>query len=577
MPYADRNVESGANRIAIIGNGLAGNLAAAYFRKRLPDLEVVIVGAENKKRPIVGESTVELTAYFLHALGLGRALEEEQYHKYGLTYYYKCDPNNPACRKYVVHESPGINRLPAYQLNRPIFDDSVRHLNRTNGIAYLSGSVTDICIAESGGIHELKIIDGVAERPLSLFAKWVVDATGRTRLLARTLGLAKQSRNQRSTFWFRLENFDRSIFDSIVAVKDKHLCFDSYYVTHHLWGTGYWIWLIPLRSPGRDLISIGITYRTDLLGREVKGMEDFLAIASRDHPFVCDLVTSGFVMDRNIYRNYMYEAERYYSPDGWFLIGDAAFPSDPINSAGISTIAHQVPQVAAIIAKSAAAKLSAEYVDALQSYLQGQLALQDTWTRWYEIMSDPVKFAWTLIANNAAYFHFVLPAYINGSFLDGRFAQAFAKRLDRNAILSASPESFPGISALVSARSKSGPLERYIPNLFAHAINWDLCYPAANARPVYAAKYFRVLALLRWRMVKLAGPSFNSFLHCLLCAGDLVRSVVVRAFPGYLLGKLSRDHMGSPWPADGGFLKFTPAPRPNEPYLDTSKPRAQTG
>lgn len=61
---------------------MSGNLAAMYFRKRLPGVEVVVIGRPDRERPLVGESTVELTTHFLKGLGLSQLLEERHYHKY---------------------------------------------------------------------------------------------------------------------------------------------------------------------------------------------------------------------------------------------------------------------------------------------------------------------------------------------------------------------------------------------------------------------------------------------------------------------------------------------------------------
>jgi flavin-dependent dehydrogenase len=547
-----------ANRIVVIGDGLSGNLAAAYLRRRLPDHEVVIVGKENKKRPIVGESTVEVTAHFLHAIGLGECLEEQQYHKYGLTFYYKCDPDDANCRRYVVHEAPGVIRLPAYQLNRGTFDDSVRKMNKALGVAYVPKTVKDIVFRQYPDGHDLHLGEPSGDVDEILSARWIVDATGRNRLLARKLNLTKSSPNNRSSFWFRLSAFDRSVFRTIVAVKPKHLCFDSYYATHHFLGAGYWIWMIPLKQDGQELISIGLTYRPDLICHEVRSLDDFMAVVRRDHPMIAEFVDSGRVVDLNFYGNYMYEAARYYSRDGWFLIGDAAFPSDPINSAGMATVAHQIPQVAAMILKSANNALSPDYVNALQGLVEGQLSLQDSWTRWYEIMDNPVKMAWTVIAANAAYFHIVLPAYLNGAFLDGRYARALKRRLPRQSAKSWSAP-FGRLLDAVAARSRGGALEHYIPNVFPRVINWDVYRANNHARPYYGGRYFRVLASLRWTLIRLAGVSPVSATYTLALVGDIVRACAVVMFPGYLFGRKSPDHMCSPWAGDGAFLHFPQA------------------
>lgn len=118
------------NKLVIIGNGITGNLAALYISQKLPELEITIVGKTDKPRSVVGESTVELSTHFFEALGLGKILEDKHYHKYGLTYYFKTkkDPN------YVVHEAPGVIRLPAYNLNRFTFDNDLRGLNSKRNI-----------------------------------------------------------------------------------------------------------------------------------------------------------------------------------------------------------------------------------------------------------------------------------------------------------------------------------------------------------------------------------------------------------------------------------------------------------
>jgi len=352
-------------KIAIIGAGVAGNLAAMYFYKRLPDVEVVVIGRHDRQRPLVGESTVELTTHFLKGLGLSQLLEERHYHKYGLSYYFKLSPE-PDCRKYVIHEAPGVIRMPAFNLNRWTFDRDIRQINETLGITFVDGDVVDTEL--NVGVQHLHRV-GVKHRngdASFIDVDWVVDASGRSRFLARKFNLKKPPSYQRSSFWFRLKNFDRTKLANIKAHRVEHHCYDPYYVTHHFYGRGYWIWVIPMRSEtGEDLVSIGITYRPEMHNQDFKSVEDFLAHMEKEHPLLCDLVHSGDVHDINAYRNYMYESKQYYSTDGWFLIGDAAFTFDPANSAGLAYLAQQIPHVAAMIRKDIDGLLHQSYIDCL--------------------------------------------------------------------------------------------------------------------------------------------------------------------------------------------------------------------
>ncbi|MFP3449686.1 NAD(P)/FAD-dependent oxidoreductase, partial [Pseudomonas sp. SIMBA_067] len=72
-----------------------------------------------------------------------------------------------------------------------------------------------------------------------------------------------------------------------------------------------------------------------------------------------------------------------------------------------------------MIEKDIQGTLTPAYVNCLESHIQAQLALQDTWSKWYEVMDDPFLMGWTLLFANMAYFHVVLPMYVSGDFLDG--------------------------------------------------------------------------------------------------------------------------------------------------------------
>ncbi len=79
--------------VAICGGGLAGLTLAYQLRKELPKLSVVLI--EKTAGPLpeaahkVGESTVELGAHYLsEVLGLKDYLNDKQFPKLGLRYFY---------------------------------------------------------------------------------------------------------------------------------------------------------------------------------------------------------------------------------------------------------------------------------------------------------------------------------------------------------------------------------------------------------------------------------------------------------------------------------------------------------
>ncbi|MCY3756770.1 MAG: tryptophan 7-halogenase, partial [Acidobacteria bacterium] len=343
--------------LLIMGSGVVGNFAAAYFRRYFPTLRVTVVGRSDQELPIVGESLVEISTRFLQDLGLSRTLIEEHLPKYGLTYYYKLDPSRPRDPDYIVDEAPSNPPFPSFLINRFSFDAELRRLNRQKGVRYIEGRVTGVSLGGDAP-HRVTVqrADGKDE---SLEARWLVDATRRRRLLARQLGLQSRAPHQRSAFWFRLVDFDPSILERIHAFKKVNRSYAPYYCTHHFFGKGNWVWLIPVRSQdSRRMISIGLTYRPDLFPGEVTTTREFMDWMAGEHPLVGDFVKSGEIVDTNAYRNYMYRAKRRYSSQGWFLVGDAADTVDPLYSTGLALASLSIQQVGAMVRRDLEGRLS---------------------------------------------------------------------------------------------------------------------------------------------------------------------------------------------------------------------------
>jgi flavin-dependent dehydrogenase len=326
-----------------MGGGATGQLAAAYLRLRFPRLRVSVVEGPHKNRPIVGESFVEITVDFLLELGLGAYLIERHYPKYGLTYYFKLDIDRPVDRTYIVDEAPTVPPLLSFQINRFTFDREVRERNLKNGVQTIDGTVTGIDIGKGAELHTVTVHDSAQQKHI-LRARWLIDATGRNRVLSKLLRLHETVKEQKNVFWFRLVNFNPDILGRIHALKKKNRAFVPYFATHHFFGKGNWIWCIPMRSPeAQPLISIGITYRKDIYPYgEVRTMDQFLECVGREHEVIVELARSGTVVDTNFYSSYMWECRQRYSPEGWYIIGDAGDTADPLYSVGIALASVQI-------------------------------------------------------------------------------------------------------------------------------------------------------------------------------------------------------------------------------------------
>jgi flavin-dependent dehydrogenase len=510
------------NRLVVIGSSISGGLAACYLKLRFPDCEVISIQKPHAKFPVVGESLTEFSTLLFHEIGLGSYLEEQHFHKYGLTFYFKEKIHDPTDYTYATHEAMRIPPMPSNQINRFTLAIRLRERAKELGVEIIDGTVTDVSIREQGPNQIVYTADG--RDPVSIETKWIVDASGRNRFLAKKLGLKKTSRFQRSSFWFRLEGFDKGILRQMEQVKTPHHCFDSYYVTHHFFGQYNWMWAIPMRADRADcdLISIGIVYRPDLFKTEVTSVETFLSQVGAEHPVVAKLVESGTIVDTNIFRNYFYETKQNYSPRGWFIIGDAGDTVDPLYSTGISMTSIQIKQVAAIIEAEKNGKLTEEFVSDLERlYKAIRDSLQAEISTLYEVIGDPFQSHLRMHCSSAFYFFVLLPSWLCGYITDRVGAKVMIKVLEDGA------GRFESLKALLPVASRRlGPLpSREIENFYDRTVNWNLRGPSEKTIPHDFAKCFLFFAKIRFYVLRRAGwHQWRK--HVSLCIADVLKAVL---------------------------------------------------
>jgi flavin-dependent dehydrogenase len=510
------------NRLVVIGSSLSGGLAACYLKLRFPDCEVISIQKPNAKFPIVGESLTEFSTLLFHEIGLGSYLEEQHFHKYGLTFHFKEKIDDPTDYTYATHEATRIPPMPSNQINRFTLAVRLKERAKELGVEMIDGIVTDVSIREDGPHQIVYTADG--GDPVGVETNWIVDASGRNRFLAKKLGLKRTSQFQRSSFWFRLEGFDKGILRRMEQVKTPHHCFDPYYVTHHFFGQHNWMWAIPMRSdrPDCDLISIGIVYRPDLYKREISSVDAFLSEVAAEHPVVAELVGSGKIVDTNIFRNYFYETKQSYSRRGWFIIGDAGDTVDPLYSTGISMTSIQIKQVAAIIEADRNGTLSEEFVNDLEGlYKTIRDSLQYEISRLFEVMGDPFQAHLRMHCASAFYFYFLLPSWLCGYITDRVGARVMKKVIEDGA------RRFESLRSLLPIASKRlGALPAgEIKNLYGKTVNWQLTGPSEKSMPRDFAKCCLFFARIRLYVLRRAGwhqwPK-----HLSLCLADVLKAVL---------------------------------------------------
>ncbi len=428
--------------VLILGSSITALMTASFLQQENPGFDVTVVGPrpDEEKRPLVGESLIEPSTLLFYKMGLGKYLEREHYLKNSLTYYHKLRPEDAADRRYSVHATDGLIHL-SRQLHRPRFDRHLRDHAESLGVRFLDGKAVSYKGRSKPDEMSLRHEVGVKteERTLTLCSHWIIDATGRNRWLGKQLTTYdRPSEMQRSSLWFHLADFE-PFLGKIDATQRRPLSYNKWEVTHHFMGHGNWVWGIPLKSPDHDqLMSMGITYRPDLFPHPMKTIDDFLTFMDGEHPVVSEMIRTGNVLDTNVLNNYLYRADQVYSPQGWFLLGDAAHAVDPLYSTGLTLTVFQIEQVNAIIQGQKARTMSSGDVRALESlWLSFAKQRGKEVGQQYEVMHDPFQASMRRYWDTHTYFEVVLPSWWSGLFCDPKAARVLRRLFGLNTIATA--------------------------------------------------------------------------------------------------------------------------------------------
>jgi hypothetical protein len=334
----------------------------------------------------------------------------------------------------------------------------------------------------------------------SLKGAWVIDASGRGRFLTRKLKLQKPVEHQRSSFWFRLVNFNQDLFHNINAIKKPNFAFDSYYATHHFMGSGNWIWCIPMKTnEHRNMISIGIIFRPDIYRKDILNLDQFMAAIAEEHPFLVPFIKSGTILDKHAYTNYMYQNTSVYSRDRWCIVGDAGDTVDPLYSTGLAMTSIQITQVNAIISKYFSNTLTDQYLGSLEDAYKGlRDAMQLEIGKLYEVSDDPYQCSWRMHLASSQYFFFFLPAWLSGHMTDQFGAEVF------KGVMDFSRPNFSTFHKLLGKASEGlGHItSESLPNQYDKTVNWSLRGPCDQDISRYMARLMFLCARFRYTFLK---------------------------------------------------------------------------
>ena len=427
--------------VVIMGAGFAGLCQARHLMLNIPNIKIALVDPRPIERSDkdlkIGESLIEVAALFLcKELGLHDYLIENHPPKSGLNFHWPKDPAQTESLDDYYHiwanrQTP----IASFHLQRAKFEQDLLYMNKDMGAVFYNGRVVDVDLTPSDAIKTVEI--KVGGEKIELKAKHVIDAAGRKFIIGRKtdnllfgpenlLGL-----NNGST-WLRVKNVDRTIFHS--GYHPDGASTSHYYSTNHYFGHGHWLWMIPIDKKSMEL-SIGVIHHHDVIPAEQINTQDkFCAFLKANHNILAQLIDSGEIVDFNYWSKIAHKSKTMFSPDNWYVIGDAAHIFDAFYSYGTTMIAFAAESVTEIIRAKLAGEAEAEEKRA--AYNDFNLAYGRSVNCLYRGHAQQLGHAsvmsWRIYFEYMWWFGVHIPTYIGKWHLDPKFVSKYVQIANSN-------------------------------------------------------------------------------------------------------------------------------------------------
>ena len=140
-----------------MGGALAGSATACLLRRKNPQLRILILERSERLKRRVGESTVEISAYFLgRVLGFTDHLLEKHIPKQGMRFWFSNDQARALDQ--CSETGPRYNvRLPGYQVDRAVLD--------ADRFLYIRGRADNAIIRGGFKIHPDDVVRAINDHP----------------------------------------------------------------------------------------------------------------------------------------------------------------------------------------------------------------------------------------------------------------------------------------------------------------------------------------------------------------------------------------------------------------------------
>ncbi len=482
--------------VAILGGSLIGSMAAIMLRKR--GLRVAVLESRPEGQPlkaVVGEALTEGTSVFVrHEIGLGDWLREHAYRKFGFDFV--TQPRQPGmderprtlegCHELLLSLTPlekitgAFRRLiPTYHVNRPLLDAEVVRRAKAAGTDYRHGAA--VRSVELGELEHRVIYEQEGSEQ-SLTCKWVLDASGRRRVLGKQLGISHSNSDQLETaaIWTRFTNVrtDSEFWQTFHGIdRRRH--------TIHWSGPGFWFWWIHIDA---ETTSVGVSFDKAQHQPDVKAEDHGFGEFVAKFPALGEALRGAVPVEPfSYYAQLSHGCEHWISTKGYSLIGDASAFFDALYSIGIEMACRQLIAVAPLIeAACAGTPPDSATVDLLNQehrYLQesvlelNRFKYQHAWHQPHILMQTALYD----LAEIAELYHLQDPKHWTADNLARNYRLQWGTQKRRDALLR-----FMATAKADGARDSNQKLlaKALLPGKLIYVVTWPL-WQLPKARPYF--------------------------------------------------------------------------------------------
>ncbi|HYU35578.1 MAG TPA: hypothetical protein VEW48_25770 [Thermoanaerobaculia bacterium] len=426
--------------VLILGAGLAGLSLARQLLLADPDLRILMLERRHavpRREQKVGEATVQASGYYYsRVLEMEEHLLRHHFVKYNLRFYWPSAAGSSRYEEYSQSYIRGMSNIFTYQLDRNVFEAALLEVNTQNPNFRIVAPAKDfdVDLGKGGASHTFRCLSNDGE--ITGQARWVVDASGRSRILVKKLGLDRPSPIVHGTSFFWVDGLldiekltdltprqirlrpDRQALGHVPALL----------ATNHFCGEGYWFWVIPLH--GRT--SLGLVHDVERVPRhEVDTLDKVIDWVCREHPCFARALRQSKIVGRGNFDSFALDSIKTLSADCWALCGEAGRFTDPLYSPGGDLISIYNTLITDAILTRDRAELESKVprYEALQWAVYE--AYVPSFAISYDTLGDQEAFSMRYVWELAIYFAFFVFPMINDLFTNRHFVPGFLRRFAR--------------------------------------------------------------------------------------------------------------------------------------------------